>query len=78
DTEFGLYASVWTKGIGRAMRVAKAMEAGSVGVNATSPTSAMDMPFGGYKASGQGREGRLESLDNFLETKSVMIRVDDK
>lgn len=78
DTEYGLYASVFTKDIGRAMRVASAVESGYVGVNTTSPTAAMDMPFGGYKVSGQGREGRLEGLDNFLETKTVMIRVEDK
>ncbi|KAF4443387.1 putative aldehyde dehydrogenase [Fusarium austroafricanum] len=57
DTEFGLYAAVFTKNIDRAMRVAKALEAGTVGVNCTSPSMAKDMPFGGYKASGVGREG---------------------
>lgn len=77
DTEFGLYASVYTKSIDRAMRVAKALESGYVGVNCTSPSTARDMPFGGYKSSGQGREGWLHSLDNFLETKTVLIRVDD-
>lgn len=76
DTEFGLYASVFTQDIGRALRVAKAVDSGYVSVNATSPTTAEDLPFGGYKVSGQGREGRVESLDNFLETKSVLIRID--
>lgn len=78
DTEYGLYASVFTKNLDRAMRVVKAMDSGYVSVNATSPTSAQDLPFGGYKISGQGREGKLESLDVFLETKSVMIRVDEE
>lgn len=78
DTEYGLYASVFTKNMDRAMRVVKAMDSGYVSVNATSPTTAQDLPFGGYKISGQGREGRLESLDVFLETKSVMIRVDEE
>lgn len=77
DTEYGLYASVFTKNLDRAMRLVKAMDSGFVSVNATSPTSGRDLPFGGYKISGQGREGRLESLDVYLETKSVMIRVDD-
>jgi aldehyde dehydrogenase (NAD+) len=36
---------------------------------------AMDMPFGGYKTSGVGREGYLHSLDNFLETKSILMRI---
>lgn len=77
DTEYGLYASVYTKDISRALRIAKALESGYVGVNCTSPATAKDLPFGGYKASGQGREGWLHSLDNFLETKSIMIKVDD-
>ncbi|KAH6846736.1 aldehyde dehydrogenase [Alternaria alternata] len=70
-TEYGLYASVYTKDIDRAMRFAKGLEAGTVGVNCTSPVTGVDMPFGGYKSSGSGREGDpLYSLDNFLETKS--------
>lgn len=73
DTEFGLYAAVYTRDLDRALRVAKALESGYVGVNCTSPTIARDMPFGGYKTSGQGREGWLHSLDNFLETKTVQI-----
>ncbi|KPI42898.1 Aldehyde dehydrogenase [Cyphellophora attinorum] len=75
DTEFGLYASVYTKNIDRAMRFAKALDSGTVGVNCTSPTGAKDVPFGGYKQSGQGREGHKVSLDNFLETKTVLIKV---
>lgn len=74
DTEYGLYASVYTKNLDRAMRFAKGLEAGTVGVNCTSPTTAKDLPFGGYKGSGIGREGLLCSMDNFLETKSVLIK----
>jgi len=77
DTEYGLYASVFTKDLSRALRIAKALDSGYVGVNCTSPTSARDLPFGGYKGSGQGREGWLHSLDHFLETKSVIIKVDE-
>lgn len=76
DTEYGLYASVYTKDISRAMRVAKAFESGQVGVNCTSPTFANDMPFGGYKGSGQGREGFGYSLDEYLEIKTVMVKYD--
>jgi acyl-CoA reductase-like NAD-dependent aldehyde dehydrogenase len=75
NTEFGLYAAVFTKNIDRALRVAKALEAGSVGVNCTSPTVAMDMPFGGWKGSGIGREGIQFSLNNFLEVKTVFIKL---
>lgn len=78
DTEYGLYAAVYTKDISRALRMAKKLEAGSVGVNCTSPTNFQDMPFGGYKTSGIGREGWNESLDSFLEKKSVMIEMDDE
>ncbi|QPC76868.1 hypothetical protein HYE68_007620 [Fusarium pseudograminearum] len=76
DTEYGLYAAVYTKNVDRAMRVTQKLNSGYVGINCTSPTTARDLPFGGYKSSGQGREGWLYSLDNFLEVKSVMMKVD--
>ncbi|KAL4911266.1 hypothetical protein BDW74DRAFT_164818 [Aspergillus multicolor] len=74
-TEFGLYASVFTKDLDRAVRASKLLEAGTVGVNTTSPNVAKDMPFGGYKMSGIGREGFMHSLDNFLETKTILIKM---
>jgi aldehyde dehydrogenase (NAD+) len=64
DTEYGLYATVYTKNLDRAMRMAKAFEAGTVSINCASPTNAMDMPFGGYKASGTGRECWTNGMDN--------------
>jgi aldehyde dehydrogenase (NAD+) len=77
DTEYGLYAAVFTKNIDRAMRFAKGLEAGTVGVNCTSPVTGKDTPFGGYKESGLGREGLpFYSLHNFLETKWVIIKID--
>ncbi|KAI2786468.1 Retinal dehydrogenase 1 [Penicillium oxalicum] len=78
DTEYGLYASVYTRDISRALRVAKRLESGNVGVNCTSPTAAPDMPFGGYKASGTGREGWTVSIENYLEVKTVFIKIDDQ
>ncbi|KAH6612629.1 aldehyde dehydrogenase domain-containing protein [Boeremia exigua] len=75
DTEYGLYASVYTKDLERAMRVAKKLESGMLGVNCTSPTNAWDLPFGGWKGSGTGRESLLESMEHFLEVKSVYVRV---
>lgn len=77
DTEYGLYASVYTRDMERAIRFAKSMEAGSVGINCTSPTGAFDMPFGGVKASGIGREGIHYSMDAYLETKTVLMRIGD-
>jgi len=76
NTEYGLYAAVYTKNIDRALRFAKGLESGTVGINCTSPTMGKDMPFGGYKSSGSGREGEpFYSLNNWLETKSVIIKI---
>lgn len=75
DTEFGLYASLYTKDLERALRVAKKLESGMLGVNCTSPTNCWDLPFGGWKGSGTGRESLLESLEHYLEVKSVYVRV---
>ncbi|ORY17943.1 aldehyde dehydrogenase [Clohesyomyces aquaticus] len=76
NTEYGLYAAVYTKDIDRALRFAKGLEAGTVGVNCTSPVTGRDMPFGGYKSSGSGREGEpAYSLNNFLETKSYQCSI---
>ncbi|KAJ5081261.1 hypothetical protein N7456_013499 [Penicillium angulare] len=74
NTDFGLYASVFTKNIDRAIRISKALQAGTVAVNATSPTGTKDSAFGGYKMSGSGREGWLYSIENYLQTKSILIK----
>lgn len=76
DSKYGLYAAVYTKDINRAMRVAKGLESGLVGVNCTSPTNATDMPFGGQKSSGsRERDSRLRSLENWLQEKSVFMKI---
>ncbi|KAJ4317065.1 hypothetical protein N0V94_005140 [Neodidymelliopsis sp. IMI 364377] len=75
DTELGLYASLYTKDLERAIRVAKKLESGMLGVNCTSPTGCWDLPFGGWKGSGTGRESLLESMEHFLEVKSVYVKV---
>lgn len=74
DTEFGLYACLYTKDLERAIRVSKKLESGMVGVNCSSPTNSWDLPFGGWKASGTGRESLLESMEHFLEKKSIYIK----
>ncbi|KAL5117206.1 hypothetical protein ACEQ8H_004895 [Pleosporales sp. CAS-2024a] len=76
DTEFGLYAALYTKDVERAMRVGKKLESGMVGINCTSPTGCWDLPFGGWKGSGTGRESLLDSMDHYLEHKSLYVRVD--
>ncbi|PYH95037.1 aldehyde dehydrogenase [Aspergillus ellipticus CBS 707.79] len=75
DSEYGLYASVFTKDIDRAVRVSKLLETGTVGVNCTSPLMPKDMPFGGFKGSGIGRESYLHSMESYLETKAVLIQI---
>ncbi|MFZ2174359.1 MAG: NAD-dependent succinate-semialdehyde dehydrogenase [Rhodococcus sp. (in: high G+C Gram-positive bacteria)] len=74
DTEFGLAAYIYTRDLRRAVRVSDALEAGMVGVNrgVISDTAA---PFGGIKASGFGREGGSEGIDEYLETKYVALEL---
>jgi len=72
DTIYGLAAGVWTKDIGRAIRMSSALKAGTVWVNTYRAVSYM-MPFGGMKHSGIGRESGIEAIREFLETKSVWI-----
>ncbi|KAJ3534992.1 hypothetical protein NM208_g7317 [Fusarium decemcellulare] len=74
DTEYGLYSSVFTNDLTRAVRVAKALEAGAVGVNCTSPYMPIDLPIGGWKQSGTGgREFGKQCLDSWTQLKSVFI-----
>ncbi|WP_137723480.1 NAD-dependent succinate-semialdehyde dehydrogenase [Prescottella subtropica] len=72
DTEFGLTAYIYTRDLDRALRVADAVETGMVGINrgVVSDTAA---PFGGVKASGFGREGGSEGIEEYLETKYIAL-----
>ena len=72
DTLYGLAAGVWTRDIGRAIRMSSALKAGTVWVNTYRAVSFM-MPFGGMKHSGIGRESGLQAIHEFLETKSTWI-----
>ena len=72
ETIFGLAAGIWTKDIQKAHRVARSIKAGTVWINTYNMYDPA-APFGGYKASGYGRDLGRESLDGFLETKTVWV-----
>lgn len=72
DTEYGLSGSIWTGDVGRALRVARGVEAGNLSVNSHSSVRYWT-PFGGYKQSGLGRELGPDAALSFTETKNVFI-----
>ena len=72
DVRYGLFATVWTGDTARGHRLAQRLEAGQIGIN-TPFTVRPGVPFGGYKQSGFGRELALETLEAYLETKSVVV-----
>jgi aldehyde dehydrogenase (NAD+) len=76
DVIYGLAAGVWTKDIARAIRMSRALKAGTIWVNTYRAISYM-MPFGGMKHSGIGRESGIEAIHEYLETKSVWISISD-
>jgi acyl-CoA reductase-like NAD-dependent aldehyde dehydrogenase len=76
DTPYGLSGSIWTGNVGRAIRVARAVETGNLSVNSHSSVRYWT-PFGGFKQSGLGRELGPDALDPFTETKNVFISTQD-
>ena len=76
DSEFGLSGSIWTRDLGRAMRVSRGIESGNLSVNSHSSVRYWT-PFGGFKMSGLGRELGPDALDAFTETKNVFFATED-
>jgi len=76
DTPYGLSGSIWTTNVGRAIRVARAVETGNLSVNSHSSVRYWT-PFGGFKQSGLGRELGPDALDAFTDTKNVFIATQD-
>ncbi|HSL11772.1 MAG TPA: aldehyde dehydrogenase family protein [Actinomycetota bacterium] len=76
DNEYGLAAAIWTNDVKKAMRTAQAIRAGIVWINDTQPAPT-EMPWGGYKQSGIGRELGKHGLDDYLEEKAVYLNLAD-
>ena len=74
DSPFGLAAGVWTRDVQRVHRMVPRLQAGTVWINSYR-TINYDVPFGGYKMSGHGRENGLEGLREYLHTKSVWVEM---
>ena len=74
DSPYGLSGSIWTRDIGRALRVARAFETGNISINSGSSVH-LEAPFGGVKQSGIGRELGLAALDAYTEWKTVYVDV---
>ncbi|MCU1686419.1 MAG: phenylacetaldehyde dehydrogenase [Amycolatopsis sp.] len=75
-TEYGLSGSIWTRDVGRALRVSRGVEAGNLSVNSHSSVRYWT-PFGGFKQSGLGRELGPDAVDAFTETKNVFISTEE-
>ncbi|NIE75926.1 aldehyde dehydrogenase family protein [Pantoea sp. Ap-967] len=77
DTEYGLGNGLWTKDVDKAIKVSQRLQSGTVFVNTYLETSPQ-LPFGGFKKSGYGRENGVDGLREFMETKSTFIKMGER
>ncbi|HEX9365375.1 MAG TPA: aldehyde dehydrogenase family protein, partial [Vicinamibacterales bacterium] len=73
-SQYGLVAGVWTRDINKALTVASRIKSGQVYINTYGAGGGVELPFGGYKKSGYGREKSLESLASYTQVKNVCVR----
>ena len=73
-SDYGLVAGIWTRDINKAMTLASRIKSGQVYVNTYGAGGGVELPFGGYKKSGYGREKGLESLASYTQVKNVCIK----
>ena len=74
-TDYGLVNALWTQNISRAHRLAAEVDAGQIFVNTYGAGGGVELPFGGFKKSGYGREKSIEALDEYTQTKTVAIKL---
>jgi phenylacetaldehyde dehydrogenase len=74
DTEYGLSSAVWTQDVSTSHYVARRLRTGQVGINCAAVAD-WDLPIGGYKQSGWGRENGFDGLSNYLQTKAVAVAI---
>jgi betaine-aldehyde dehydrogenase len=77
DTAYGLSAAVWSKDIDTCLKVARGVDAGTIWVN-TFLDGYPELPFGGFKASGVGRELGKQAVEDYTETKTIQLHIGER